>query len=46
MLEFKSFLALRALELSEDGALVVADHVPLQPVDVGEGFVADLARLQ
>ena len=46
MFELERFVALGALELAEDGALVVADHVPLQSVDVGESLVANFARLE
>lgn len=43
--EFESFIAIVAFEFAQQRALVVADHVPLQPVHVCEAFVADLARL-
>lgn len=45
MLKFEGFVAFCALELPKNCALIVADHVPLEPVDVGEGFVANLAGL-
>lgn len=45
VLEFKGFVAVVAFEFAQRGALVVADHVPLQPVYVRETLVADLARL-
>lgn len=46
MFELESFFALRTLELAKDGTLVVADHVALQAVNIGELLVAHLARLQ
>ena len=45
VLEFERFIALRAFEFSEHCTLVVADHVSLEAVDVGESFVADLTGL-
>lgn len=44
--EFKRFVAFRAFELPENGTFVVADHVPLKSVHVGESFVAHFARLK
>lgn len=46
VLELEGLLALGALELAQHGTLVVGDHVPLQPVHVGESLVAHLARLE
>ena len=46
VLELESLPAVGALEPPEDGGLVVRDHVPLQPVHVGELLMADLAHLQ
>lgn len=43
VLELEGFVAVIALELAERRALVVADHVPLQPVHVREALVANLA---
>ena len=46
VLELESLSAVCALEPPEDGGLVVGDHVPLQPVHVGELLLAHLANLQ
>lgn len=46
MFELESFFTLRTFEFPEDGAFVVADHVTLQTVNVGERFVAHRARLK
>ena len=46
VLELESLPAVGALEPPEDGGLVVRDHVPLQPVHVGELLLAHLAHLQ
>ena len=46
VLELESLSAVCALEPPEDGGLVVRDHVPLQPVHVGELLLAHLAHLQ
>ena len=46
MLELESLSAVGALESPQDGGLVVRDHVPLQPVHVGELLLAHLADLQ
>lgn len=43
MFELERFFAFRAFELAEHCALVVAYHVPLETVHVGECFVAHLA---
>lgn len=45
MFEFESLVAFCTLELSQDSALVVADHVTLQTVHIRERFVADFAGL-
>ena len=45
VLELESLSAVCALEPPEDGGLVVRDHVPLQPVHVGELLLAHLADL-
>lgn len=45
MFKFKSFITIVAFEFPQQGALVVANHVPLQSVHVGEALVADLACL-
>lgn len=46
MFEFEGFIAFCTFELSQDRALVMADHVTLEAVDVCEGFVANLAGLE
>lgn len=46
MLKFECFVTFSAFEFPKDCALIVADHVPLESVDVGEGFIADLAGLE
>lgn len=46
MLEFEGFIALGAFKFAQNSALVMADHVTLEAVDVGEGFVANFTRLQ
>jgi len=46
MFELERFLAFGTFELAENRALVVAYHVPLETVHVGERLVAHLARLQ
>lgn len=46
VLELEGLVALLALKLPQQRTLVVADHVPLQAVDVREGLVADAAGLQ
>lgn len=43
--ELERFFALGTFELAEHGALIVAYHVPLEAVHVGERLVAHLARL-
>lgn len=46
MFELEGLVAFSAFELPENGALVVANHVPLQAVDIGERLVADFAGLE
>lgn len=46
MFKFESLFAFWALELPEDGALVVADHVALQAIHIGECFVAHFTGLK
>lgn len=46
MLELESLFTLWTLELAKDGTLVVADHVTLKAVNIGELLVAHLARLK
>ena len=46
VLELESLATIRAFETSEDGGLIVRDHVPLQSVDVGKVLLAHLAPLQ
>lgn len=43
MLELERLFALWTLELAKDGTLVVADHVTLKAVNIGELLVAHLA---
>ena len=45
MLEFERFVAVGAFEFPEPGALVVADHVTLETVHVGEILLTHAARL-
>lgn len=44
--ELEGLVALLALELPQQGTLIVADHVPLESVDIGEGLVANAAGLK
>lgn len=44
--ELERFLAVWTFEFPENSALVVADHVPLETIDVRECLVANLARLK
>lgn len=46
MLEFEGLIALITLELTQQSGLIVTDHVTLQAVHIGEGFVANLAALK
>jgi hypothetical protein len=43
--EFKSFLALRTLELPQHSTLIMADHVALQAVHIRKCLVAHFAGL-
>lgn len=45
MLEFESLPAVDTLEPAQDGGLVVADHVALQPVHVGKLLLTHLTFL-
>lgn len=45
MLELEGLVALLALELPQERALIVTDHVPLEAVHIREGLVADPAGL-
>lgn len=45
MFELERFFALRTFELAKHRTFVVAYHVPLETVHVGECFVAYFARL-
>lgn len=45
MLKLEGFLAMGTLKLTKHGTLIMADHVSLESVDVGERFAAHLARL-
>lgn len=44
--ELEGFVAVVALELPQQCALVMADHVTLQAVHIGKRLVANLARLK
>lgn len=46
MFKFESLFAFWALELPENGALVVADHVALQTIHIGERFVTNFTGLK
>lgn len=46
MFKLEGFVAVVALELPQQCALVVADHVTLQAVNIGERLVANFARLK
>lgn len=45
VLEFESLVAVGAFEFAQKRRFVVADHVALQAIDVGEALVADFATL-
>lgn len=45
VLEFEGLATFWTFELAEVSALVMADHVTLEPVNIGECLVADLAVL-
>lgn len=45
MLEFECLVAVLAFEFAQQRRFVVADHVALQAVHVGERFLAQLAAL-
>ena len=45
VLELEGFFAFWTLELAQHRTLVVADHVALKTVHIGECFVAHLAGL-
>lgn len=46
MLKFESFITLIAFEFAQESRLVMADHVTLQTIDIGESFVANFATLK
>ena len=46
VLKLERLITVVALEFAQQGRLVVADHVSLQPVNVGEYFVARFAALE
>ena len=46
MLKFKGFLAFRALEFTQNGTLVVGDHVPLKTINIREGIMTNFAALK
>ena len=46
MLKLERFAAVCTLEPAQQGGLVVADHVPLQPVNVRKVLLADGALLK
>lgn len=45
MLKFEGLFAVGAFEFAETRALVVADHVALEAVDIGKVLLAHAARL-
>ena len=46
MFKLEGLVAIGALEFAQSSRLVVADHVTLQAIDVGEVLLAHAARLQ
>lgn len=46
MLELEGFLAVGAFEFSQHSAFIMADHVPLQSINVGKCLATHLTRLQ
>ena len=46
VLELESLATVRTLEPPQTSGLVVRDHVPLQPVNIGELLVANAAGLK
>ena len=46
MLKLEGFLAMGTLKLTKHGTLIMADHVPLESVDVSKSLAAHLAGLQ
>lgn len=46
MLELKGLITLIAFEFTQQGGLIMADHVTLQAIDIGKSFVADFAALK
>lgn len=46
VLELEGLVAVGALEFAQQRRFVVADHVALQAIHVGETFVADFAALK
>lgn len=46
MLKLEGFLAMGTLKLTKHGTLIMADHVPLESVDVSKGLAAHLAGLE
>lgn len=45
MFEFERFVTVGAFEFAQQSRFVVADHVPLQAIHVGETFLAYFAAL-
>lgn len=46
MLKLEGFLAMGTLKLTKHGTFIMADHVPLESVDVSKSLAAHLAGLQ
>jgi hypothetical protein len=46
MFKLEGLVAVGALEFTQSSRFVVADHVTLQTVDVGEVLLANTARLE
>lgn len=46
MLKLEGFLAMGTLKLTKHGTLIMADHVPLESVDVSKSLAAHPAGLE
>jgi hypothetical protein len=46
MFKLEGLVAVGALEFTQSSRFVVADHVTLQTVDIGEVLLANTARLE
>lgn len=44
VLKFKSFVAFGAFEFSKDGTFIVANHMPLEAINICKRFIANFAR--